>query len=61
MNKLGELSIDIGKNTRKNEDKTVKVTLLFGETSINATVTNKDSSEEKNAHILISNKFSIYY
>jgi hypothetical protein len=47
VSKLGELSIDIGKNTRNIEDKTVKVTLRFGETSINATVTNKDSSEEK--------------
>jgi len=45
VSKLGELSIDISKNTKNLNDKTVKVTLHFGETSINATVTNKFSKE----------------
>ena len=48
VKKLGELSIDIGKAFQTVEDKTVKVTLMFGDTSIKASVTNKDSTEERN-------------
>jgi hypothetical protein len=32
VNKLGELSIDIGRPFQSVEDKTVKVTLIFGST-----------------------------
>eukprot|EP01017_Pseudomicrothorax_dubius_P050150 TRINITY_DN9444_c0_g1_i1.p1 TRINITY_DN9444_c0_g1~~TRINITY_DN9444_c0_g1_i1.p1 ORF type:complete len:179 (+),score=48.11 TRINITY_DN9444_c0_g1_i1:74-610(+) len=45
---LGELCIDIGKPTQQVEDKTVKVTLLFGSTHIYASATNKDGTEIKN-------------
>eukprot|EP01017_Pseudomicrothorax_dubius_P031663 TRINITY_DN4064_c0_g1_i2.p1 TRINITY_DN4064_c0_g1~~TRINITY_DN4064_c0_g1_i2.p1 ORF type:complete len:496 (-),score=121.44 TRINITY_DN4064_c0_g1_i2:162-1649(-) len=45
---LGELCIDIGKPGQQVEDKTVKVTLLFGSTHIYASATNKDGSEIKN-------------
>ena len=48
VSQLGELSIDIGKPFQTVEDKTVKVTLMFGQTSIKATATNKDSTEIKN-------------
>lgn len=44
MSQLGELSIDIGKISQSVEDKTVKVTLLFGSTHIYATATNKDGT-----------------
>ena len=46
---LGELCIDIGKPFQSVEDKTVKVTLLFGSTHIYATATNKDGTEIKNS------------
>lgn len=48
VSQLGELSIDIGKPFQTVEDKTVKVTLMFGQTNIKATATNKDSTEVKN-------------
>ena len=44
---LGELTIDIGKPFQTVEEKTVKVTLMFGTTHIYATATNKDSTEIK--------------
>lgn len=47
VSQLGELSIDIGKPFQSVEDKTVKVTLMFGTTHIYATATNKDSTEIK--------------
>lgn len=49
VSQLGELSIDIGKTFQNVEDKTVKVTLLFGNTHIYATATNKDGTEIKNS------------
>ncbi len=48
VTQLGELTIDIGKPFQSVEDKTVKVTLLFGSTHIYATATNKDSTEIRN-------------
>jgi len=45
---LGELCVDIGKPFQGVDDKTVKVTLLFGSTQIYATATNKDGTEIKN-------------
>lgn len=48
VTQLGELSIDIGKPFQSVEDKTVKVTLLFGSTHIYASATNKDSTEIRN-------------
>ena len=48
VSQLGELSIDIGKPFQTVEDKTVEVTLMFGQTNIRATATNKDSTEVKN-------------
>lgn len=48
VSQLGELSIDIGKAGQTVEDKTVKVTLMFGNTNISATATNKDSTEIRN-------------
>lgn len=48
VSQLGELSIDIGKAGQTVEDKTVKVTLMFGSTNISATATNKDSTEIRN-------------
>ena len=45
---LGELCVDIGKPFQSVDDKTVKVTLLFGQTQIYATATNKDGTEMKN-------------
>ncbi|CAD8162704.1 unnamed protein product [Paramecium octaurelia] len=48
VQQLGELCIDIGKPLQSVEDKTVKVTLLFGNTCIYATATNKDGTEIKN-------------
>jgi hypothetical protein len=48
VTQLGELSIDIGKPFQSVEDKTVKVTLVFGSTHIHATATNKDGTENKN-------------
>lgn len=47
VNQLGELNIDIGKPFQSVEDKTVKVTLMFGTTHIYATATNKDATEIK--------------
>lgn len=47
VSQLGELSIDIGKPFQSVEDKTVKVTLMFGTTHIYATATNKDATEIK--------------
>ena len=44
----GELCIDIGSAFQSAEDKTVKVTLLFGQTHIYATATNKYNTEIKN-------------
>lgn len=49
VQQLGELCIDIGKPFQSVEDKTVKVTLLFGSTHIYATATNKDGTEIKNS------------
>jgi len=46
--KLGELSIDIGRPFQSVEDKTVKVTLVFGSTQIIATATNKEGTEIRN-------------
>lgn len=48
VSQLGELCIDIGKSFQSVEDKTVKVTLLFGSTQIYATATNRDLTEIKN-------------
>lgn len=49
VKQLGELVIDISKNNGKSlDDRTVKVTLLFGSTQIYATATNKDMTEIKN-------------
>jgi len=48
VSQLGELSIDIGRPFQNIEDKTVKVTLLFGDTNINATATNRDGTEIRN-------------
>lgn len=45
---LGELAIDIGKVGQTSEEKTVKVTLLFGSTHIYATATNRQGTEVKN-------------
>lgn len=42
---LGELSIDIGRPFQSVEDKTVKVTLIFGATHIQATATNAEGNE----------------
>lgn len=48
VQKLGELSIDIGRPFQSVEDKTVKVTLIFGDTQIIATATNKEGTEIRN-------------
>jgi hypothetical protein len=48
VKQLGELSIDIGRPFQSVEDKTVKVTLLFGATHIYATATNREGSEIRN-------------
>ena len=48
VTKLGELSIDIGRPFQSVEDKTVKVTLVFGSTQITATATNKEGTEIRN-------------
>jgi len=48
VTKLGELSIDIGRPFQSVEDKTVKVTLIFGSTQIHATATNKEGTEIRN-------------
>jgi len=48
VSQLGELCVDIGKPFQSVEEKTVKVTLLFGNTHIYATATNKDGTEIKN-------------
>ncbi|EGR31113.1 hypothetical protein IMG5_117560 [Ichthyophthirius multifiliis] len=48
VKQLGELCVDLGKPFQSVEDKTVKVTLLFGQTHIYATATNKDGTEIKN-------------
>ena len=45
---LGELSIDIGRPFQSVDDKTVKVTLLFGATHIYATATNREGTEIRN-------------
>ena len=41
VSQMGELSIDIGRPFQGVEDKTVKVTLLFGSTHIFASASNK--------------------
>ena len=41
------------------EDKTVKVTLLFGNTHIYATATNKDGTEIKNCEFVFDNNWDI--
>ncbi|KRX08401.1 hypothetical protein PPERSA_08600 [Pseudocohnilembus persalinus] len=46
VKQLGELVIDISKHTTNIEDKTIKVTLLFGSTHIYATATNKEMTEK---------------
>jgi hypothetical protein len=48
VEKLGELSIDIGRPFQSVEDKTVIVTLVFGSTNITVTATNKEGSEIRN-------------
>ena len=48
VSQLGELSIDIGRPFQSVEDKTVKVTLVFGATHIAATATNSDGTELRN-------------
>lgn len=48
VEKLGELSIDIGRPFQSVEDKMVKVTLVFGQTHIYATATNKSGTEIRN-------------
>ena len=48
VQQLGELSIDIGRPFQSVEDKTVKVTLLFGQTHIYATATNRNGTEIRN-------------
>ena len=48
VSQLGELCIDIGKPFSSVEGKTVKVSLLFGNTHIYATATNKFGTEIKN-------------
>lgn len=48
VKQLGELSIDIGRPFQGVEDKTVKVTLLFGSTYIYATATNREGTEIRN-------------
>lgn len=48
VQQLGELSIDIGRPFQSVDDKTVKVTLLFGQTHIYATATNRDGTEIRN-------------
>ena len=48
VKQLGELSIDIGRPFQSVEDKTVKVTLVFGATQITATATNKEGTEIRN-------------
>ncbi len=48
VSQLGELSIDIGRPFQSVEDKTVKVTLLFGSTHIYATATNREGTEIRN-------------
>jgi hypothetical protein len=45
---LGELAVDIGRVGQSAEEKTVKVTLLFGHTHIYVTATNKEGTEVKN-------------
>lgn len=45
VERLGELSIDIGRPFQSVEDKTVKVTLVFGSTAIQATATNSEGTE----------------
>lgn len=48
VSQMGELCVDIGKPFQSVEDKTVKVTLLFGSTHIYATATNANGTEIKN-------------
>ena len=48
MRPLGELAVEIGRIGQGSEEKTVKVTLLFGHTHIYATATNKEGTEVKN-------------
>jgi hypothetical protein len=48
VEQLGELSIDIGRPFQGVDDKTVKVTLLFGATYIYASATNKEGTEIRN-------------
>lgn len=55
VQQLGELCIDIGKPFQSVEDKTVKVTLLFGSTHIYATATNKEGTEIKNCEFVFDN------
>jgi len=45
VSQLGELSIDIGRPFQSVEDKTVKVTLVFGATHISAAATNSEGTE----------------
>jgi hypothetical protein len=48
VKQLGELSIDIGRPFQSVDDKTVKVTLVFGATHIYATATNREGTEIRN-------------
>jgi len=48
VHQLGELCVDIGKPFQSVDEKTVKVTLLFGSTHIYATATNREGTEIKN-------------
>lgn len=51
VEKLGELTIDVGKPLLSAEDKMVKVTLVFGQTHIYATATNKSGTEIRNCEL----------
>jgi hypothetical protein len=58
VNQLGELAIDIGRPFQTVEDKTVKVTLLFGATHIYATATNREGTEIRNCEFKFENSSS---
>jgi molecular chaperone DnaK (HSP70) len=48
VKQLGELSVDIGRPFQSVDDKTVKVTLVFGATNIYASATNREGTEIRN-------------
>ena len=55
IKQLGELSIDIGRPFQQVEDKTVKVTLLFGATHIYVTATNREREKVQKFATVSSN------